>query len=733
MSQALVDKLIKRQSGIKRIDRRNFLKISGLSSAALIIGVSCGPDKKRTIAVASPSPAFNITPYVIIDKSGKITLMNPKPDMGQGTFQSVPSLIAEELEVPLDGVTIVQTGGEKEFGGQTSGGSYSVRGNYQDLRKVGAAAKTMLIGAAAAQWKVPVSECYAENAKIIHRPSGKSLGYGELVEPASKLPVPQNPVLKDPKDFKILGKNYPRPDVPLKSSGRAIYGIDVEVPGMVYASIEHNPVFGGKLVSFDESAALKVPGVQKVVKIQRMLGKNKYDAVAVIAANYWAARQGRLALNAKWDNGELEKFNSKDYEQSLRDMAVKEGKVVHNDGDFNKSFAGAPVKVESFYETPVVSHSPMEPMNCVVQWTAPDAVEVWVSAQGPDLVKDELSKTLALPADKIKVHILFSGGGFGRRLYPDFATEAAHVAKEAGKPVKVVWTREDDTQLGPFRPLTFSAMKAGLTPDGKPVAFQHKVIGPSIESTMDEKKDETGESSDMTEGISTQKYELPNMRNEYVYTPIQVPLAAWRSVTSSTLAFAHECFIDEMAVKAGKDPMAYRLDVLLTKDSDCKKVLQKLKEVSGWDKPLPAGWGRGVAQYEFFAGLAGYVVVVSSQGSGVKIEKVYSVIDLGTVVNPNMTALQIEGAATMALTAAIKNGITFKNGQTEQTNFHNNPIVRINEMPPVEVHILADGGKEIKGVGEPGIPPFAPALANAIYAATGKRVRRMPFDLNKIA
>jgi isoquinoline 1-oxidoreductase beta subunit len=276
-------------------------------------------------------------------------------------------------------------------------------------------------------------------------------------------------------------------------------------------------------------------------------------------------------------------------------------------------------------------------------------------------------------------------------------------------------------------------MKAGLSADGKPIAFQHKVIGPSIGSTMDEKRDNTGESSDMTEGISTQKYELPNMKNEYVFAEIPVPLAAWRSVTSSTLAFAHECFIDEMAIKAKKDPMAYRLNTLLTKDSDTKKVLMKLKEVSHWDKPLPKGWGRGVAQYEFFAGLAGYVVEVSERkGGGVKIEKVYSVIDLGTVVNPDMTALQIEGAATMALSAATKNGITFKNGQTEQTNFHNNPIVRINEMPEVEVHILADGGPTIKGVGEPGIPPFAPALANAIFAATGKRIRRMPFDLNKI-
>ena len=553
-----------------------------------------------------------------------------------------------------------------------------------------------------------------------------------MVETASKLKVPQDPKLKDPKDFKILGKNYPRPDVPLKVSGRAVFGIDMDLPGMVYASVEHNPVFGAKIVNYDDADAMKIKGVQKTIKIQRRLGRNKYDCIAVIADNFWASHQGRLALKINWDYQGLDKFNSKDYEQSLRDLKNKEGLVVHKDGDFDKSYADAPIKLEAFYETPIVSHSPMEPMNCVAQWTG-NNLELWVSAQGPDLVKDELKKTLGIPRDNIKVNILFNGGAFGRRLYPDFATEAANISKEIGKPVKLIWTREDDTQLGPFRPLTFSAMRAGLSADGKPLAFQHKVISPSIDATMEEKRDETGESSNMTEGISTQKYDLPNMKNEWVYSEIPIPLAAWRSVTSSTVAFAQECFIDEMAIKAGKDPMAYRLDTLLPKDSDTKKLLAKLKEVSHWDKPLPKGWGRGVAQYEFFAGLSGYVVEVSTgAGGGVKIEKVYAVIDLGTVVNPNMVALQMEGGATMALTAAIKNGITFKNGQTEQTNFHNNPIVRINEMPEVETHIIADGGPVIKGVGEPGIPPFAPALANAIFAATGKRIRRMPFDLNKV-
>jgi isoquinoline 1-oxidoreductase beta subunit len=381
----------------------------------------------------------------------------------------------------------------------------------------------------------------------------------------------------------------------------------------------------------------------------------------------------------------------------------------------------------------MVSHSPMEPQNCTAQWHGKDLVEIWVSSQGADRVKDEISRNLNIPRENIKVNVLFSGGGFGRRLYNDYAVEAASIARELETPVKLIWSREEDTQLGPFRPPTFSVMKAALTADGKPVAFQHKVISPSMGSTLEDKKDTSGESSSMTEGISTQAYELPNMKNEYVFSQIHIPLAAWRSVTSSTLAFAHECFIDEMAVKAGKDPLLYRLETLLTKESDTKKVLLKLREVSHWDKPLPAGWGRGVAQYEFFAGLGGYVVEVSSEDrSIIHIEKVYMVIDLGTVVNPDMVALQVEGAATMALTAATKSAITFRNGQTRQTNFHNYPLVRINEMPEVEVYIIADGGPKIKGVGEPGLPPFAPALANAIFAATGKRIRKLPFNMNKV-
>jgi len=718
--------------------RRNFLKAAGLTGAAFALGLPSANVLASPILNLSALPdSVELTPYVLIDKSGRITIMNPRPEIGQGTYQSVPALIAEELGVSLDNVTIQQTGGESKYGGmwsQAVGGSGSIRGGYTQMRKVGASAREMLRQAASQQWNVPVMECMAENATIVHKPTGKKLTYGQLADAAAKLPVPKEPTLKDPKQFTMLGKSMPRPDVPLKVAGKATFGIDAKVPGMVYASVERCPVFGSKLVRFDATQSLKVKGVQKAIKVERIVGKNHYEGVAVIADNYWAALQGRKALKVTWDHDGHDTFNSVDFEKQLRELAKTDGVEGHNAGDFDKSFADAPSKLEALYETPIVSHSTMEPMNALAHYQPGESakVELWVSSQGGDLVRDEVAKVFSIPADNVTVHILFNGGGFGRRLTQDFATEAVSLSKAIGKPVKVIWTREDDTRLGPFRPMTFSAMRGALSADGKAIALQHKVISPSIDATMNATYDKTKPDGTMLEATNEQKYEIPNLNTRYVHADIHIPLTYWRSVTSSTLAFSHECFIDEMAHKAGQDPLAFRL-AMLTKETDAKRVLLKLKDVSGWDKPLPAGKGRGIAQWEFFAGLAGQVVEVSNNpNGGIKVDKVYCVIDLGTVVNPDTVKAQVEGAIAMALTAATKDGITFENGQAVQANFDANRMLRINEMPSIEVHILAEGGPTIKGVGEPGLPPLAPALVNAVFAATGKRIRRLPFDLEKI-
>lgn len=726
-----------------KIARREFLRHTGLSGLALIIGVGntkAAGATGKIIAAAGATPtagvspaAAGITPYLMIETTGKITIINPKTEIGQGTFQSIPALIAEELEISLDNVTVLNSWGQEDIPDQQVGGSFSVRGSYKLLRKVGASAREMLRTTAARRWNAPIGDCIAENGFIIHRPSGKKLGYGELASEAATLDVPNDPPLKDPKDFKILGKSMPRLDIPLKVTGRAVYGIDMEVPGMVFASVERSPVFGSKLVSYDDSAALKVPGVLKTVKAERVIGKNHSEGVAVIADNYWAALKGRKALKVQWDHQGFDKFNSTDFEQHLRELAKTDGLTLKsNKGDFDAAMASAPHRLEALYETPIVAHAAMEPMNCLAHWQEGDKLDLWTSVQGADIILDELPDVLGIPRDNITPHISFVGGGFGRRLLADFAGEAARLSKATGKPVKVVWTREDDIQLGPFRPMTFSAMRGAVSADGKAVAFQHKVISPCIEATQDAKYDRSKPSETMTEGIDKQAYEIPNTKSAFVLADIHIPMQYWRSVTSSTLAFAHECFIDELAFAAGKDPMNFRLE-MLTKDSDTKRMLTKLREFSHWDRPLPKGWGRGVAQYDFFAGLASHVIEVSTKkDGGIKVEKVISVIDLGTVVNPDTVKAQIEGAIVMGLVAATKDGIRFENGQSLQTNFHNFRMLRIHEMPAVEVHILADGGPEIKGVGEPGIPPVAPALANAVFAATGKRIRRLPLDLDKV-
>lgn len=715
--------------------RRAFLKTTGLSASALLLGVGFSPETKAETVVkllpGAPKSAFNLTSFVKITPDGKITLTALIPDMGQGTYQALPAILAEELNVPLSAVTIEFTKGEVAFGDQTAGGSGSVRGNYAKLRKTGAAAREMLVKAASDRWQVPDTECYAEGGKVFHKPSAKSLTYGELVEAASKLEVPKEPKLKDEKDFTILGKPQPKPDIPLKVTGRPIFGMDVTVPGMVYASVEHGPVVGSTVNSFDATAAKAVKGVLDVLRVDRRLGDRVTTnaGVAVVANSYWAATQARKKLKIDWDTKGYEKTSTAGMEATYRELAKQDGVTDKAWGNFANAYAEAPTKVEAAYETPFLSHSPMEPQNATA-WVQGDKAEVWASIQGPDLIVDDLHKHLGLAKENITVHVCFSGGGFGRRLFPDVATEAAMLSKQLGKPVKLIWSREDDTTQGPFRPATFSFFKAGLDASGKPVAFQHKVVSPSIMDYL-YKHDPTKPAGEMMEAISEMTYEIPNVDNRYVFAENHLPLGWWRAVTSTTTAFAHECFVDELAAKAGVDPLEFRLRQL-TKPSPVKAILEALNEKSGWSTPLAAGKGRGVAVWEFFAGACGQVVEVSRDGAGkLKIDKVTAVIDLGTVVNPDTVRAQVEGAVCMALTAATKDAITFENGAAQQRNFDGYRMTRLAEMPPVEVHILT-GDPKMKGVGEPGLPPFAPALANAIFSLTGKRLRKLPFDWEKV-
>lgn len=717
---------------MRRISRRSFIKDSGKATFAIWLGISAKGFAGKTIDIGR---AKNFTPYILVESTGAITIYNIKPEMGQGTFQSVPALIAEEFEVSLDQVQILQSNGEKELGTrQRAGGSASIRTGYTEFRQVGASAREVFIQAAARRWQVDPDSCYAENGQVVHKASNRSLPYGDLVEEASQLELPKEPKLKDPKDFKILGKSQHRPDVPLKTCGKAEFGIDVQVPGMLYASVERCPVLGGTLKSFDAGEALKMAGVEKVVEVERIMGRYRSTGVAVIADSYWTALQARKKLVIQWETNGFDNFNSEDYENHLRALADDEGLPDKTIGAVNSLNLLPENTIEAFYETPMVAHHPLEPMNCVVQVQG-DAVEIWTSTQVPSSLTgsgaNDLHNFIGVAPENIKLHAKFIGGGFGRRLNIDYVIEAVNIARHTQKPVKVIWSREDTTQQGPFRPMTFSRLQGGFSEDGKLVAFRHKVISPSYMEAMRSDFDKTKVDNIMVEGIGEQAYEIPNLETSYVRADYHVPVAAWRSVTSSTLAYAHECFIDELAHKAQKDPLDFRLE-MLSQPSDTKRVLLKIRELSNWDTPLPKGKGRGVAQWSFFAGLCAQVVEVTYHPNrSVTIDKVFAVIDLGETVNPDNVKNQVEGAVIMALGAAIKTGITLENGIVVQRNFYDNQLVRINEAPDIEVHILAEGGK-IKGVGEPGLPPFAPALVNAIFAASGKRIRKLPFDMGNV-
>jgi isoquinoline 1-oxidoreductase beta subunit len=712
--------------------RRSFIKNAGGATLALWLGLS---SKGFASTTTTLSTVKNFSPFILVESSGAITLFNPKPEMGQGTFQSIPALIAEEFEVSLDNVIIKLTNGEKEFGtGQSAGGSRSVVTTYDAMRKVGAAAKEVFIQAGAAKWQVEPSTCYAEDGKVIHSQTKRSFTYGELVEDASKLELAKEPKLKDRKDFKILGKVASRPDVKLKTNGAAEFGIDMKVPGMVYASVERCPVIGGTLKSFDSGEALKMPGVIGVVDVTRVYGKYPSVGVAVVANSYWEATQARKNLKIEWDTKGYETFSTSAYEDHLRKLADEEGLPVKVKGDVNALNLKPENILDALYETTMVAHHTMEPMNCIAQVKG-DKLEVWTSTQVPNAIKGsndtDLGKVTGFNPDNITLHTAFMGGGFGRRLNIDYVIEAVNLAKKFPQPVMLIWSREDTTQVGPYRSMTFSQMKAGFSDEGKLVMYQHKVIGPAHRESLNPNYNRANVDGALSEGIGEQAYEIPNLKTGVVRSDIHVPLAAWRSVISATTAFAHECFIDELAYKAKQEPFNFRLS-LLSQPSDTKRVLQKLRTFSNWDKPLPKGRARGVAVWHFFAGLCGQVVeVIYRDDKSIKVEKVYAVIDLGEVVNPDNVKNQIEGAIVMALSAAVKPPITMENGKVMQHNFYDSPIVRINEVPEIEVEILAEGGT-IKGVGEPGVPPFAPALANAIFAATGKRLRKMPIDLQNV-
>lgn len=710
------------------ISRRRFIQLSAMSSTLFAIGCvpSTGKESKIANLSLAESPGRELNAYIFIDPSGKITLFNHRPEMGQGTFQSIPMIIAEELEVDIDKVNIMQSPANRaKYGDQMVVGSRSIQNNFELMRKVGASAKEMLIEAAANQWNVKTDTCYAENAFIIHRPSGKKLSYGELVETASKLPVPENPKLKDPKDFKIIGKSLPRRDVPFKTNGDAKFGIDFSIPGMLYASVERSPVFLGKVVSFNDSKAKAIPGVKYVFKTQRNVWGHNREGVAVLAENYWAAVQGRKALEIVWDNGDLESWSTQKIFEDYRKASSQEGTSFKETGNFATTFANAKTKVEAAYETPYQSHAPMEPMNALVN-VEKDRCEFWGSTQNPNGIRSQLSKQCNISEDKIKINYTFMGGGFGRRSMTDVVEEAADLSMKAEAPVKVIWTREDDTTQGPFRACSRNVCKGAIDEQGNLVAVEHKVICQDIRNQADGNDQPSGA---IASGVNTE-YEIPNFSVRGVLRKLYVPITYWRSVYHSTNCFAHESFMDELAHAAKKDPLDFRLAVL----KDHRRYTQVLKTVAekaAWYKPREKNTGKGVAIVERSGAFIAMVVDVARINGKLKVTKITAAVDCGMTVNPDVVKAQTEGSAVMGLTATYKSAITIEKGKVAEKNFDTYKMMQLSECPEIEVIVIKSDDPP-EGAGEAGLPTVAPALTNAIFSMTGKRIRTLPFRLEDV-
>ena len=671
-------------------------------------------------------PFFALSPYIRIGTDGRVVIVDGKSEMGQGVYSSLPMLAAEELEVEWSNISVEAAPVAPEYyhaqwGIQATGGSTSVLSEWDRLRQAGAAARTMLVQAAAAIWKVDPKSCRAEKGSVIHQPSGRRLSYGELAEKASQVKPPQKIVLKQPKEFKIIGKPMSRLDTAEKASGEAIFGIDAKIPKMLTAVIAKAPVFGGRVKSFDARKAKAVHGVKEVVQVD--------SGIAVIGDDFWSAKLGRDALGITWDEGANAKLSTEGMREQYRSLAKNPGVVARKEGNFQEGIRKATQQVNAEYEVPYLAHAPMETLNCLVDLRA-DRCEIWTGTQFQTVDREAAAKIAGLKPEQVRIHNLFLGGGFGRRANPqsDFVREAVRVAKEVKKPVKVIWTREDDIKGGYYRPFWYDRIAAGLDAKGSPVAWNHTVVGQSIiagspfEGAM---FDEKGVDATSVEGAADIPYEIPNILVDLHSPKIGVPVQWWRSVGHSHTAFVVESFIDELAHAAGKDPFEFRRS-LLAKHPRHKAVLELAAQKADWTKPPEKGIGRGIALHESFESIVCQVAEVSVNPAGrVKVHKVVCAVDCGMVVNPEIVKNQMESGIVFGLSAALHGAITFKDGRVEQSNFNDYQILRMYEMPAVEVFIVPSEGP-LGGVGEPGVPPIAPAVGNAIFSATGKRIRRLP-------
>jgi len=709
------------------VSRRAFLKASAAAGGGLLLGFALpfAHDEARAAAAGGFAP----NAFIRIGRDGRIVLVMPYVEMGQGTYTSIPMLIAEELEVELSQVKLEHAPPNEKLyvnpllGVQATGNSNAIRGSWKPLREAGATARTMLVTVAAKRWNVDPASCEARSGAVHHRASRRRATYGELAADAARMPVPDKVLLKQPKDFKLIGTPARRLDTPAKINGTAIYGIDARPPGVKFATLAQSPVFGGRVKSVDDNAARSVKGVRQVVRLD--------DAVAVVADHMWAAKQGLAALKVEWDDGPHAKLSTAGVVRQLEDATLSPGAVAQSVGDAAIAMSSAATKIEATYEVPFLAHATMEPMNCTVHVRKADC-EIWVGTQAIARVQAAAAKTAALPAERVVVHNHLIGGGFGRRLEADGVIRAVQIAKQVEGPVKVVWTREEDIQHDMYRPCFFDRISAGLDGDGKPVAWTNRFAGSSIIARWLPPGFANGLDSDTTEGAIDLVYDLPNLHVEYVrIEPPGIPTAFWRSVGPSHNVFVTESFMDELAAASKKDPVDYRR-ALLDKSPRAKAVLELAAEKSGWGQSLPSRVGRGVAiQYVFASYMAHVAEVEVSKDGDVRVRRVVCAVDCGSVVNPDTVQAQVQSAIMFGITAALFGQITLKDGRVEQSNFHDYRALRMNEAPVVDVYI-AKSGEPPGGMGEAGTSLIVPAVTNAVFAATGKRLRKLPIDASAL-
>lgn len=705
------------------ITRREFLKTS-LTGAGLVVAVSMTPFGARLLsaeqidkdASLSPDVWLKITPddivHVIVNKS----------EMGQGVYTSLPMIIADELGADWKQVRIeAAPAGDKYkdpvWGAQATGGSSSVRHMYGPLRKAGAAARQMLVSAASDIWKVPEGECETYHGTVRHVATKRSLTFGKLTEKAASLPVPKSPTLKPEDRFELIRNPVDRLDIPDKSAGKATFGIDTFVRGMQYAAIDRPPAYGAKPLSYDKDAAMKIKTVSHVVPMPR--------GIAVCAGTPEGAWKGRDALKVKWDKGSDPGLDTSSLNKKFIDSFAKEGITARNEGDVKAALAGAAKRIEAVYVLPYLSHATMEPMNCTAS-VGRDQCDIWVPTQNQTGVLNLAKKLTGLKPEQIRVHTTYLGGGFGRRFEVDVVEEALEISKSIGKPVKLIWTREEDMKNDFYRPANCSKIEGAVDNKGRLVAWSHKIVCPSIFSRVFPDQVKGGVDPAAVEGLSNMEYEVPNVRVEYVRMDTSVPVGFWRSVGSSHNAFTVESFIDEVAQAAGKDPLELRLG-LLKNHKRAFRVLETVAQKADWGKPLQIGQGRGIAQHMSFGSYIAQIAEVSvdKKSGSIKVHRVVCAVDCGPIVNPAIITAQIRGAIIMGLSAALKEAISFARGGVESSNFDNYPILSMADVPEIEVHIIKSED-EMGGIGEPGLPPIAPAVANAVFNASGIRVRHLP-------